>query len=68
MRSGAPWQRIPHDSPPWEAGYQQTQRRLKADVFELIVPDLRVVLLLAEGHEADFVSRFSVLWLPNTQI
>jgi transposase len=38
--------------PPWEAVYQQTQRWLKAGVFEAIVHDLRVVLRLAEGRES----------------
>ena len=26
VRSGAPWRMLPHDFPPWEAVYQQTQR------------------------------------------
>jgi transposase len=51
VRAGAPWRMMPNDLPPWEAIYQQTQRWLKAGVFEAIVPDLRVVLRLAEGRE-----------------
>lgn len=51
VRAGAPWRMMPNDLPPWEAVYQQTQRWLKAGVFEAIVHDLRVVLRLAEGRE-----------------
>jgi transposase len=43
---------MPNDLPPWEAVYQQTQRWLKAGVFEAMVHDLRVVLRLAEGRES----------------
>src|SRR5437764_1519780 len=41
---------MPHDLPPWAAVYQQTQRWLKAGVFEAIVNDLRVLLRLAQGR------------------
>jgi hypothetical protein len=45
-----PWRYMPHDLPPWEALYQQTQRWLKAGVFEEMVHDLRVLFLrLSEG-------------------
>jgi transposase len=50
VRTGAPWRMMPHDLPPWAAVYQQTQRWLKAGVFEAIVADLRGVLRLAEGR------------------
>jgi len=50
VRTGAPWRMLPHDLPPWEAVYQQTQRGLKAGVFEAIVEDLRVVLRIAQGR------------------
>jgi transposase len=50
VRAGAPWRLIPNDLPPWEAIYQQTQRWLKAGVFEAIVQDLRMMLRLAEGR------------------
>src|SRR5512135_604494 len=42
---------MPHDLPPWAAVYQQTQRWLKAGVFEAIVNDLRAVLRLAQGRD-----------------
>jgi transposase len=34
VRAEAPWRWLPHDFPPWEAVYQQTQRWLAAGVFE----------------------------------
>ena len=37
----------------WEAVYLQTQRCLKAGVFEALVHDLRAVLRLAKGRMAD---------------
>jgi transposase len=49
-RAGAPWRMMPNDLPPWEAVYQQTRRWVRADVFEAMVHDLRVVLRLAEGR------------------
>jgi transposase len=44
VRSGAEWRMLPHDLPPWPAVYQQTQRWLRAGVFEAIVHDLRRLL------------------------
>jgi transposase len=43
-RSGAQWRMLPNDLPPWSAVYQQTQRWLKAGVFEHMVHDLRMLL------------------------
>jgi transposase len=51
VRAGAPWRMLPNDLPPWEAVYQQTQRWLKAGVFEAIVNDLRVLLRVAAGRK-----------------
>lgn len=51
VRSGAEWRMMPNDLPPWYTVYQQTQRWLKAGVFQSIVDDLRVVLRLAEGRQ-----------------
>ena len=53
VRAGAGWRLLPHDFPPWAAGYPQTQRWIKAGVFETIVHDLRVLLRLAAGREAE---------------
>jgi transposase len=50
VRTGAQWRAMPHDLPPWAAVYQQTQRWLRAGVFEAIVNDLRAVLRLAAGR------------------
>jgi transposase len=50
VRSGAAWRMMPNDLPPWEMVYQQTQRWLKAGVFEAIVQDVRALLRLAEGR------------------
>jgi transposase len=50
-RAGAPWRLMPNDLPPWEVVYQQTQRWIKAGLFEAMVHDLRAVLRLAKGRE-----------------
>lgn len=50
VRTGSPWRYMPHDLPPWEAVYQQTQRWLKAGVFEAMVNDLRMLLRLSENR------------------
>lgn len=52
VRTGAPWRMMPHDLPPWYTVYQQTQRWLDAGVFEAMVHDLRVLLRLASGRDA----------------
>jgi len=44
VRAGAPWRLMPHDLPPWEMVYQQTQRWLVAGCFEALVHDLRALL------------------------
>ena len=43
-RTGAQWRFMPNDLPPWYTVYQQTQRWIKAGVFEAIVHDLRMLL------------------------
>jgi transposase len=48
VRTGSAWRYMPHDLPPWEAVYQQTQRWLKAGVFEDMIHDLRVLLRLSK--------------------
>lgn len=50
-RTGAQWRQMPHDLPPWYTVYQQTQRWLRAGVFEGLVHDLRAVLRLAAGRD-----------------
>jgi transposase len=53
VRTGSAWRYMPHDLPPWEAVYQQTQRWIKAGVFEEMVHDLRVLLRLSKGRASD---------------
>jgi transposase len=50
IRTGAPWRLMPHDLPPWTAIYQQTQRWIRAGVFETMVHDLRVLIRVAAGR------------------
>jgi len=52
-RSGAPWRMMPRDLPPWHTVYQQTQRWLAAGVFEAMVNDLREILRMAQGRNAE---------------
>jgi transposase len=52
-RSGAPWRMMPTDLPPWHVVYQQTQRWVKAGVFEAMVNDLRAILRMAQGRNAE---------------
>ncbi len=50
-RAGAPWHLIPHEFPPWEAFYQQTQRWLQAGCFEAMLNGLRSILRVAQGTQ-----------------
>jgi transposase len=50
VRTGAQWRYLPHEFPPWEAVYQQTQRWLAAGVFATMVHDLRVLLRWLQGR------------------
>lgn len=53
VRTGSAWRLMPHDLPPWYTVYQQTQRWLKAGVFDTLVQDLRALLRLAQGRTAE---------------
>src|ERR687897_3908987 len=53
VKTGAPWRWMPNDLPPWPAVYQQSQRWLRAGVFEAIVHDLRALLRLAAGRSPE---------------
>ena len=58
---------MPHDLPPWSTVYQQTQRWLRAGVFEAIVHDLRAVLRLAAGRaEAPSAAIFDARTLQSS--
>jgi transposase len=52
VRAGSPWRYLPGDFPPWEAVYQQGQRWMAAGVFEAMAHDLRELVRIAEGREA----------------
>ena len=49
VRTGMQWRMMPNDLPPWHTVYQQTQRWLKAGVFEDVVQDRR--MLMRESNE-----------------
>jgi transposase len=52
VRAGAPWRLLPTNLPPWQIVHQQSQRWLRAGVFEEITRDLRMILRLVAGrHE-----------------
>jgi transposase len=50
VRPGAPWRMMPNDWPPWHTVYQQTQRWLKAGVFEEMVRDRRMLIRAIAGR------------------
>ena len=47
-RSGSPWRYLPNNFPPWKVVYDQTQRWIRAGVFEAIVHDLRALIRKAQ--------------------
>lgn len=49
---GSPWRHKPRESAPWQAIQQQTQRRIAAGCFGLLIHDLRALLLLAASRQA----------------
>ncbi len=52
VRTGLQWRYMPNDLPPWQMVYQQTRRWMAAGVFAMIVHDLREVLRVAQGRNA----------------
>jgi transposase len=52
-KAGSQWRMMPKDLPPWHVVYQQTQRWVKAGVFEDMVHDLREILRMAQGRNAE---------------
>jgi len=50
VRTGMQWRMMANDLPPWHTVYQQTQRWLKAGVFEDMVRDLRMLMREIEGR------------------
>jgi len=53
VRVGGAWRMMPHDLPPWNLVYQQTQRWIKAGCFEAMAHDLRAIVRLALERNAD---------------
>lgn len=51
VKGGVTWRLVPNDLPPWEIIYQQTQRWLKAGVFEAMTHDLRLLLRTFAGRK-----------------
>lgn len=51
VRAGSPWRYMANDLPPWEIVYQQTQRWIKAGVFETMAHDLRELLRMVQGRD-----------------
>lgn len=51
VRTGAQWRMMPNDLPPWFTVFQQTQRWIRAGVFEAMVSDLRQILRVAAGRK-----------------
>jgi transposase len=50
VRTGMQWRMMANDLPPWHTVYQQTQRWVKAGVFEDMVGDLRMLMREIEGR------------------
>ena len=50
VRAGASWRMMPHDLPPWHTVCQQTQRWIRAEVFEDMARDLRMLLRELTGR------------------
>jgi transposase len=54
VRAGCSWRMMPHDSPAWgTAVHQQTQRWMKAGCFEAMAHDLREILRIGQGRDAN---------------
>jgi transposase len=53
VRTGAQWRMMPNDLPPWFTVFQQTQRWIRAGVFEAMVHDLRQILRVAAGRKPE---------------
>jgi transposase len=51
VKAGNQWRFMPHDLPPWPAVYQQTQRWIRAGVFEILVEDLRSLPARVRGAQ-----------------
>ena len=68
VRTGAPWQLMPHDLPPWDIIYLQSRRWMKAGVFESLVYDLRAVLRIADGRKESPTAAILIAKLCNRHL
>ncbi len=53
VKTGCQWRFLPHDFPPWTAVYQRARRWVQAEVFEQITDELRILVRLLDGREAE---------------
>ena len=53
VKTGGQWRMMPHDFPPWAAVYQQARRWVAAGCFEAMAHDLRALLRVAAGRDAN---------------
>ena len=53
VKMGGVWRMMPHDLPPWQMVYQQTQRWIRAGCFEAMAHDLRAIIRMALERQAD---------------
>lgn len=53
VKGGLPWRLLLHDCPPRYTVYQQTRRWFRAGCFDAMAHDLRGLLRLAAGREAE---------------
>jgi transposase len=52
VRAGCPWRMMPNNFPPWHTVHQQTMRWINAGCFEAMTHDLRAILRLLAGRNA----------------
>ncbi|HKB41645.1 MAG TPA: IS5 family transposase [Gemmataceae bacterium] len=52
VKTGGPWDFLPHDFPPGTAGSQQARRWIAAGIFEDLTHDLRMILRRVDEREA----------------
>ena len=53
VKTGCQWRFLPHDFPPWTAVYQQARRWVQAGVFEQITDELRILVRVLDGRNAE---------------
>lgn len=51
VRTGVQWRMVPHDLPPWTIIYQQAQRWIRAQCFQVMIEDLRMLLREFAGRK-----------------